>query len=150
MPSYMDVIAKPIGSVETEVRKLPLAAGEVRAGFPSPSEDYLETPLNLVDHIVQHPSATFFVRAKGHSMEGDGIYDGDILVVDRSLEPEPDNVIIIAVDGELTVKRYQLLGARPYLIAGNAEYPPIPLSGHDCHVWGVVTHNVHRLIKGKL
>ena len=124
---------------------LPLAADAVRAGFPSPADDYVETELDLVAHLVQHPSATFFVRAKGDSMETDGIYDGDLLIVDRSLEPRDGDVLIIAVDGELTCKRLGRIGNRPYLLPGNPSYQPIPLENVECHVWGVVTHNVHAL-----
>lgn len=124
---------------------IPMAAGEVRAGFPSPAEDYVEAELDLVQHLVRHPSATFYVRAKGDSMHDYGIFDGDILIVDRSLEPRPGAILVAAVDGDLTVKRYELIGQRPCLVAGNPHYPPISLNGHDCHVWGVVTHNVHCL-----
>lgn len=141
MDTCVDVIGRPSESST----RLPLAAGEVRAGFPSPADDYLEMELDLVEHIVQHPSATFYVRAKGDSMRDYGIYDGDLLVVDRSLEPRHGNIIIAAVDGELTVKRFEMVGIRPFLVAGNPDYPPISLTGHECHVWGVVTHNVHRL-----
>ncbi|MGJ8518351.1 LexA family protein [Carnimonas bestiolae] len=134
-----------IGVATAAARPIPLAAGEVRAGFPSPADDYMETELDLVSHIVRHPSATFYVRAKGDSMEGYGIYDADILVVDRSLTPRNGDVLIAAVDGELTVKVLEQIGQRPYLVAGNPDYPPIHLSGRDCHIWGVVTHNVHQL-----
>lgn len=73
---------------------LPLAAGEVRAGFPSPADDYLEGELDLVAHLIPHPSSTYYLRAKGDSMQGQGIYDGDLLIVDRSLEPRPGAVLI--------------------------------------------------------
>ncbi|WP_251976703.1 LexA family protein [Salinicola avicenniae] len=128
---------------------IPLAAGEARAGFPSPADDYLETELDLIAHIVQHPSATFYVRAKGDSMERYGIYSEDILIVDRSLEPRDGDTLIIALDGEITCKRLGTIGKRPYLLAGNQNYQPIPLLGRECHVWGVVTHNVHSLRRGR-
>lgn len=127
---------------------LPLAAGEVRAGFPSPADDYLEGELDLVAHLIPHPSSTYYLRAKGDSMQGQGIYDGDLLIVDRSLEPRPGAVLIASVDGELTCKSYGLIGNRPYLLAANDAFPPLPLDGHDCEVWGVVTHNVHALAPG--
>lgn len=132
----------------TSPQLIPLAADSVRAGFPSPADDYLETELDLVDHLVQHPSATFYVRAKGESMMRHGIYDGDLLIVDRSLEPRNGDVIIIAVDGELTCKQLDLIGRRPYLVSGNSAFTPIPLEGRECHVWGVVTHNIHALRSG--
>ncbi|WP_110693276.1 LexA family protein [Salinicola halophyticus] len=122
---------------------IPLAAGEARAGFPSPADDYIEAELDLIAHIVQRPSATFYVRAAGDSMERYGIFSGDILVVDRSLEPADGDIVVIAVDGEITCKRLGKIGQRPYLLAGNENYKPIPLVNAECHVWGVVTHNVH-------
>lgn len=128
--------------------KLPLAAGEVRTGFPSPADDYLEAELDLVDHLVRHPSATYYLRAKGTSMTGVGIYDGDLLIVDRSLEPKLGHIVIMSVDGELTCKKLGKIGNRPYLIASNPEFRPIPLDGKECQVWGVVTHNIHSLAPG--
>lgn len=124
---------------------LPLAGCRVRAGFPSPADDHLDTELNLHAHVVKRPAATFFVRAEGDSMLGDGIHDGDLLVVDRSLEPTPGRVIIIAVDGELTVKRLERVGRRTYLTASHPGYRPIPLEGRETQVWGVVTHVLHSL-----
>lgn len=124
---------------------LPLMAGEVRAGFPSPADDYLEKPLDLTEALVPHPSSTFFVRAKGNSMERYGIYDGDMLIVDRSLNAAPSDIVIMAIDGELTCKQLMLMGNRFYLYSGREEYPPIPLTGTECHCWGVVTHNIHSL-----
>ncbi|MCB8889912.1 LexA family protein [Vreelandella malpeensis] len=127
---------------------IPLVAGFVRTGFPSPADDYLEGELDLVDHLIQHPSATYFLRAKGTSMEGVGIYDGDLLIVDRSVEPRPGHIVIMSVDGELTCKKLSTIGNRPYLVAANPEFRPIPLFGRECQVWGVVTHNIHSLAPG--
>lgn len=124
---------------------LPLMAGEVRAGFPSPADDYIEKPLDLTEALVPHPSSTFFVRAKGNSMELHGIYDGDMLIVDRSLNAVPSDIVIMAIDGELTCKQLTLMGNRFYLCSGKEEYPPIPLTGTEFHCWGVVTHNIHSL-----
>ncbi|WP_230805579.1 LexA family protein [Halomonas sp. IOP_14] len=139
-----------LGRVDTTYPplKLPLAAGEVRTGFPSPADDYLEAELDLVDHLVQHPSATYYLRAKGTSMTGVGIYDGDLLIVDRSLEPKLGHIVIMSVDGELTCKKLGSIGNRPYLFAANPEFRPIPLDGKECQVWGVVTHNIHSLAPG--
>lgn len=136
----VDITAPPL--------KLPLAAGEVRTGFPSPADDYLEAELDLVAHLVQHPSATYYLSAKGASMTGAGIYDGDLLIVDRSLEPKTGHIVIMSVDGELTCKKLGTIGNRPYLIASNPEFRPIPLEGKECQVWGVVTHNIHSLAPG--
>lgn len=136
----VDTIAPPVG--------IPLVGGFVRAGFPSPADDYIEADLDLVAHLIQHPSATFYLRAKGTSMIDDGIHDGDLLIVDRSLNPRPGHVVIMCVDGDLTCKRLSKIGDRPYLTTKNPNFRPIPLSGHDCHAWGVVTHNIHVLAPG--
>ena len=85
---------------------LPIFACGVSAGFPSPADDYLEGSLDLNEHLIREPAATFFVRAKGDSMIGSGIHDGDLLVVDRSAEAKNGNVIIAVINGELSVKRY--------------------------------------------
>lgn len=146
----MSIHLSVLGRVDTTAPplKLPLAAGEVRTGFPSPADDYLEAELDLVAHLIQHPSATYYLRAKGTSMTGVGIYDGDLLIVDRSLKPKPGHIIIMSVDGELTCKRYDIMGNRHYLFAANPEFRPIPLEGRECQVWGVVTHNIHSLAPG--
>ena len=127
----------------------PLFGSRVRAGFPSPADDHLDTDVDLHAHVVKHPAATFFVRAEGDSMRGDGIHDGDLLVVDRSLEPTPGRVLIVALNGELTVKRLENIGQRPYLTASNPRFQPIPLMGQEAQVWGVVTHVVHALGVGR-
>lgn len=133
--------AAPIAGAVTQ----PLFGSRVRAGFPSPADDHLDADINLHAYVVKHPAATFFVRAEGDSMQGDGIHDGDLLVVDRSLEPAPGRVLIVALNGELTVKRLEHIGHRPYLTASNPRYRPIPLMGQEAQVWGVVTHVVHAL-----
>jgi DNA polymerase V len=132
-------------TLNTVTSTRPLFGSRVRAGFPSPADDHLDADINLHAYVVKHPAATFFVRAEGDSMQGDGIHDGDLLVVDRSLEPLPGRVLIVALNGELTVKRLEYLGQRPYLTASNSRYRPIPLMGQDAQVWGVVTHVVHAL-----
>ena len=126
---------------------LPLAACRVEAGFPSPADDYMEGSLDLNEHVVKHPAATYFVRASGDSMTGAGIFDGDLLVVDRSLEPVHGKVVIAEVDGQLTVKRLFKLQGRFLLQAENGSYPPIELQeGNEVVVWGVVTHVLHNLL----
>jgi DNA polymerase V len=138
-----------LGTASPEVisHATPLFGCRVRAGFPSPADDHLDTDIDLHAHVVTRPAATFFVRAEGDSMNGDGIHDGDLLVVDRSLEPLPGRVLIVALNGELTVKRLEHLGLgqHPCLTASNPRYRPIPLMGQDAEVWGVVTHVVHAL-----
>ena len=125
----------------------PLMAGSVIAGFPSPAEQYVERPLDLNELLVARPAATYFVRAQGDSMSGAGVQDGDLLVVDRSLEPEDGSMVIACVDGEFTVKTYRQNRGGVRLEAANPAYPPIRFSGEmELRVFGVVTAVVHRLV----
>ncbi|MAZ80672.1 MAG: DNA polymerase V [Rickettsiales bacterium] len=126
--------------------KLPLYASKVSAGFPSPADDYIATRLDLNNHIIKNPSATFFVRAVGSSMIKAGIFDGDLLVVDRSLNVTEGRVVIAAIDGELTVKRYCVKDNKPFLMPENDKYPPITINEEQgVYIWGVVTNVIHPL-----
>lgn len=129
----------------------PLMDNRVVAGFPSPAEQYVERPLSLDELLVQHPVATYFVRAEGDSMRGVGIRSGDILVVDRSLEPESGSIVIACVDGEFTVKSFvrEPASGTVRLEAANPAYPPIEFrDGMELQVFGVVTAVVHRFVEG--
>ena len=127
----------------------PLMASSVVAGFPSPAEQYVERPLDLNEWLVAHPAATYFVRADGDSMVGAGIRSGDLLVVDRALEPADGCVVIAEVDGEFTVKRLRTGAEGVRLEAANPAYAPIRLAGEmELRVFGVVTAVVHRLLPG--
>lgn len=122
----------------------PLYATRVAAGFPSPADDHIETKLNLNEHLVKHPAATFFVRVEGESMLGAGIYPNDILVVDRSLKPTNGKVIIAVVNGELTVKRLKIGKGTLSLLAENVNYPSIQITEEmSFSIWGVVTNVIH-------
>ena len=130
----------------SESLPLPLFSDRVAAGFPSPADDHLENKLDLNEHLVKHPAATFFVRVEGRSMIGAGIHPDDILVVDRSMEAVSGNIVVAAVDGELTVKRLQYRRARLFLEPENPDYDPIEISGDtDLVVWGVVTSVIHQV-----
>lgn len=122
---------------------MPLVDTPVRAGFPSPADDYLEAKLDLTEHLVKHPSATYYIKAIDHSMVDYGIFSGDLLIVDRSLEPKVDDVVIAAIDGELTCKCLGLIKGQYHLLSGNALYPPIELTNKELHIWGVVIHTIH-------
>ena len=153
-------------------------SGSVVAGFPSPAEQYQEPPLDLNELLVKRPAATFFVRVQGDSMIGEGIHDGDLLVVDRSLRPASGDVIIACVDGDFTVKTLRLgngergmgngergmgngergmgNGERGMgngevrLVAANPNYPDIVLkSGQEMDYFGKVTACIHQFKKGK-
>ena len=118
----------------------------VPAGFPSPAADYQEHKLDLNKHLVKNPPATFFVKVAGDSMIGAGIHCGDLLVVDRSLEPKDKNVVIAVIDGELTVKRIRIRKKKITLEPENEDYPTWEIT-EDTHfeVWGVVTSVIHKL-----
>jgi DNA polymerase V len=124
---------------------LPLYTCPVSAGFPSPAEDYIEGKLDLNQYLIKNPVATFFVRVTGDSMVGAGIHSGDLLIVDRSLEPRDGRVVIAVVDGELLVKRIRIKRGRISLVAENPSYPPLILEEQSFEVWGVVTNVIHPL-----
>ncbi|CAN1519830.1 LexA SOS-response transcriptional repressors (RecA-mediated autopeptidases) [Burkholderiaceae bacterium] len=126
--------------------RLPLIAGRAPAGFPSPAADHYDKRLDLNEHLILHPEATFFLRVKGNSMIGAGIHDGDLLVVDRSLEPNHGRVVIAVLDGELTVKRLHHQRGKVVLCADNPDYPDIAIqNGQELQIWGVVAHVVHKV-----
>jgi DNA polymerase V len=126
--------------------KLPIFLGRLPAGFPSPADDYLEGKLDITKHLVKHPAATFYVRVSGDSMIGAGIHSGDLLVVDRSLEPKSGNVIVAALDGDLTVKRLYQRDGVIRLLPDNKDYQPIEIQdGQSFEIWGVVTNVIHSL-----
>lgn len=121
--------------------ELPLYAARVQAGFPSPADDYIQTPLDLSEHVIQHPAATYYVRASGDSMTGLGIYSGDLLIVDRALEAKHGDVVIAAIAGELTCK--VLDERRRRLLSANQKFEPIPITEEtDLVIEGVVTHSL--------
>jgi DNA polymerase V len=120
---------------------------KVAAGFPSPADDYIEGRLSLDEHLIQHREATFFVRAKGSSMAGAGIFDGDLLVVDKSLAPQSGDIVIAVLDGHLTVKRLVHRGGKVILKPENPLFRELELKeGQELTVWGVVTSAVKKFI----
>lgn len=122
---------------------LPLYGSRIAAGFPSPADDHLEDALDLNEHLIQHPAATFFVKVRGDSMTGAGIHDGDLLVIDRALEPKSGSIVVAVIDGELTVKRLKIGDGRVWLMPENPAYPPLEiLEGMELNIWGVVAHSV--------
>jgi DNA polymerase V len=118
----------------------PLYASSPAAGFPAPGDDMVEKALDISDLLVKHPASTFFVRVQGDSMEGVGIFSGDILVVDRSVEARSGKIVVAAVNGELVVKRLSLVDGKLQLLSENEAYAPIVVGeSEECYVWGVVT-----------
>jgi DNA polymerase V len=103
--------------------------------------------LDINDLVVKHPASTFFVRVEGDSMEGAGIFSGDVLVVDRSLTPRDGLIVVAAVFGEMVVKRLKAIGNTHNLVSENESYEPITVTGNDdCFIWGVVVGSVRSFI----
>ena len=125
----------------------PFFLDSVSAGFPSPATDYLENKLDLNEYLVKHPAATFIVKASGPSMIEAGISSGDLLIVDRSVTPKNDNIVIASVLGDLTVKKLRKKGSLLFLVSANDEYPSIEVKEEmECFIWGVVTYVIHKTI----
>jgi DNA polymerase V len=142
-----DLPLTPLKPKMTTPCQLPLFLASVKAGFPSPADDFLEQQLDLNEHLIQHPAATFFVRVDGDSMKGAGIHRGDILIVDRSLETTNGRIVIAVINGEFTVKRLRIENGSIQLEAEHPGYPPIRIqSDWDFQVWGTVTYIIHQAV----
>jgi DNA polymerase V len=125
--------------------EVPLFTAGISAGFPSPADDFIDKALDLNEFLVAHPAATFFVRVEGTSMIDAGIRPGDILIVDRAIEPRPGSIVIAVVEGEFTVKRFHQTEGRCFLLAENPGFRPIEITeGMHAEVWGVVTYVIHK------
>jgi len=123
----------------------PLLSPAPAAGFPDPGDDLLEESLNVQQLLVKHPHSTFFVRVEGDSMEGAGIFSGDILVVDRSVSPTHGRIVVAVVGGGLVVKRVAITREDTYLLSANDQYVPLVISKDEgCYIWGVVTGSVRQ------
>lgn len=117
----------------------------IRAGFPSPAQDYMEQAIDLNKEIVKHPASTFYGRVVGDSMRDEGIEEGDILVIDKSLEFIDNDLAVCFIDGEFTVKRVQLEEDYAWLVPANPDYPKIKVSkDNDFIIWGIVTYTIKK------
>lgn len=136
----------PKKNTDDKKEKLPpLMASAVVAGFPSPAEQYTEKNLDLNELMITNPPATFFVRVAGDSMNGAGIHDGDLLVVNKSLGAKSGDIVIANVEGEFTVKFLRKRGRRVFLEAANPAFAPIDFTpGMELMIWGVVTGVVRK------
>ncbi|SFU67519.1 LexA family protein [Nitrosospira multiformis] len=127
------------------VCRLPLLLQRIPAGFPSPADEYAEAALDLNTYLIRNKVSTFFFRVMGDSMTGANIHDGDLLVVDRSIEPKHGHIVLAVINNEYTVKRLYHLDGAVELHAENPVYPPIRFQEHDeLQVWGVVIGAVSR------
>lgn len=134
-------------ALDSQLIHVPMFSHKVAAGFPSPADDYIEGRLSLDEHLIQNKEATFFVRAKGDSMKGAGIFDGDLLVVDKSLSPQSGDIVIAIVDGEFTVKRLINSNGVIILKPENPHFKNIEFKdGQELQLWGVVTSTVKKFV----
>jgi DNA polymerase V len=113
----------------------------ISAGFPSPADDFLDASIDLNKALIKNKDATFYGRVKGDSMIGAGIHDGDLLIIDKSIEPKNNKIAVCFIDGDFTVKRIQITKEIIWLIAENKNYPPIKVTkDNDFLIWGIVTN----------
>ncbi|OJX90422.1 MAG: peptidase S24 [Paludibacter sp. 47-17] len=138
---YLDIYS---AQTDTE-HVLPLLEG-IQAGFPSPAADFIDISIDLNKHLIKHPSATYYARAKGDSMKDAGIFDGDLLIVDKSIDPVDNKIAICYIDGEFMVKRIKKQNDELWLMPANKAYQPIQLKeGNNLMIWGIVTHVIKSL-----
>ena len=122
---------------------LPLADGGIQAGFPSPAQDYINEYIDLNRELVPHPASTFYGRVSGDSMIEEGIEPGDLLVIDRSIEPSDGDLAVCCLDGEFTLKRIKLSPGAIWLVPSKETFDPILVTpDNEFEVWGVVTHTI--------
>ncbi len=125
---------------------LPVFPHPLNASFPSPAEEWAEKRLDLNDLLLLHPITSFYARVKGNSMSGAGIHDGDIVVVDRALDPWDTCIVVARLHEEFTIKRLRMVEGSMILQAENPDYPPIEITPRtDFHIWGIVTCVIHPL-----
>lgn len=135
--SILDIFS---ADTETELI-LPFVSEGISAGFPSPALDFIDLSIDLNKHLIKHPSATFYGRVKGDSLKNAGIHNGDLLIIDRSLEPINGKIAVCYIDGEFTAKRIKIEKTIIWLIAENENYQPIKVTKeNDFLIWGIVTH----------
>lgn len=131
---------------ENNIKDMPLAHTGVSAGFPSPADDFKELRISIDQEVVKNEEATFYARVDGQSMQGAGLDDGDLLVIDRSKEPEDNAIAVCFIDGEFTVKRLRVEEECVFLIPENPNYKPIKVTeDNQLIIWGVVTYVVKKV-----
>ena len=127
-------------STETQLA-LPIVSENISAGFPSPAMDFIDLTIDLNKHVIKNRDATFFGRVKGKSMKDIGIYDGDLLVIDKSIKPANDHIAVCYLDGEFTIKRIVIENSKCWLVPSNTDYQALEVQEHnDFQVWGIVTY----------
>lgn len=135
-------------AIDAPLIEIPLYLTPAACGFPSPAQDYVEQTIDLNQHCVSHPAATFYVKASGHSMVEEGINDSDMLIIDRAITARHGDIVLACLDGEFTVKKLQVQPV-PALLPGNPDFPPIyPQEGQELDIFGVVTFVLHKTRRG--
>lgn len=130
----------------TSTLEIPFAEGGISAGFPSPALDFVDLSIDLNKYLIKHPSATFYGRVKGNSLVKAGIDDGDILIIDRSLEPTNGKIAVCYLDGEFTAKRIKRTNTELWLMPENDAYAPIKIEEeNNLIIWGIVTYVIKRV-----
>jgi len=127
-------------------KKLVSYVETIKAGFPSPADDYYESHLDLNELLIKNKASTFFAKVSGNSMEKAGISDGDILIIDRSIEPSDGKIAVCFIDGEFTLKRLHIKNNECYLMPENDNYKPIKITPeNEFIIWGIVTYVIKKL-----
>lgn len=125
--------------------ELPLVDGGIAAGFPSPAQDYIDLKIDLNKELIDNPSSTFYARVKGTSMIDAGISDGDILVIDKSLEPRDGDTAVCFIDGEFTLKFIKIEPDAVFLVPANPKFSPIKVTeDNNFCIWGIVTYSIKK------
>lgn len=133
-----------IPDFSTEI-ELPYIDAGLRAGFPSPADDFIEISIDINKEYIKNRDTTFFAKVKGNSMVNAGIFDGDLLIIDKSLEPQNDKIAVCQIDGSFTVKRIKIEKDVVWLIAENEDFKPIKVTPeNDLIIWGIVTASIKR------
>ena len=131
---------------QDQQKSLHLVQEGISAGFPSPADDFKELRISIDQEVVRNEEATFYARVSGESMQGAGLDDGDLLVIDRSMEPQHDKIAVCYIDGEFTVKRLKVATYGVFLIPENPKYQPIKVTEeNELIIWGIVTYVVKKL-----
>ena len=131
---------------QNKQKSLHLAQEKISAGFPSPADDFKELRISIDQEVVRNEEATFYARVSGESMQGAGLDDGDLLVIDRSMEPKNGKIAVCCIDGEFTVKRLKVVEDGVFLIPENPKYQPIKVTEeNELIVWGIVTYVVKKV-----
>ncbi len=131
-------------NTDTEL-DLPMLSFGISAGFPSPAMDFIDLNIDLNKHLIEHPVATYYGRVQGESMKDAGINNGDLLIIDKSIEPADGKIAVCYLDGEFTLKRIKVKNKKLWLLPENENYSPIPVEEHsNFQIWGIVTYIIKK------